>query len=121
VATFADGAFVLPAGSVAGITSRPAKAGDEIVLYGIGFGPVTPGIPAGELVGQSNSLSLTLSMSLGGVPVTNVPYDGLAPNYTGLYQFNIVVPSGTGTGAVPLTFSVNNVQAAQTLYIAVGN
>jgi uncharacterized protein (TIGR03437 family) len=56
VALFADGAFVLPTGAIAGLTSRPAQAGDEIVLYGIGFGPVTPNMPAGQLVQQANTL-----------------------------------------------------------------
>jgi uncharacterized protein (TIGR03437 family) len=39
-----------------------------------------------------------------------------------LYQFNIVVPANTGSGAVPLTFTVDGVAAGtQTLYLAVGN
>jgi uncharacterized protein (TIGR03437 family) len=32
---------------------QPAKPGDEIVLYCMGFGPVTPAIPAGQLVGEA--------------------------------------------------------------------
>jgi len=60
-------------------------------------------------------------MSIGGVPVANVPYAGLAPNYTGLYQFNVVVPENPGNGAVPLTFSVGLVAGAQKLYLAASN
>jgi uncharacterized protein (TIGR03437 family) len=120
VALFADGAFVLPVGAIPGLTSRPAKAGDEIVLYGIGFGPVTPNLPAGQLVEQANALG-SFAMSIGGVPVANVPYAGLAPNYTGLYQFNVVVPENPGNGAVPLTFSVGLVAGAQKLYLAASN
>lgn len=118
VAQFADGTFVLPTGAVSGVTSRPAKAGDEIVLYGIGFGSVTPDLLAGNLVQESNTLASTFSMTLGGVAVTNVPYDGLAPGYTGLYQFNIVVPATAGTGAVPLTFTVGDTTGTQKLYLA---
>jgi uncharacterized protein (TIGR03437 family) len=121
VALFADGAYVLPEGAIAGLNSRPAQPGDEIVLYGIGFGPVKPNIPAGQLVQQANTLESAFSMSIGGVPVANVPYSGLAPNYTGLYQFNVVVPANTGSGAVPLTFSVGDTAGTQTLYLAVGN
>jgi len=120
VALFADGAFVLPEGAIAGLNSRPAQPDDEIVLYGIGFGPVTPDIPAGQLVQQANTLTSVFSMSMGGVPVTSVPYSGLAPGFTGLYQFNIVVPANTGSGAVPLTFVVDGVAGTQTLYLAVG-
>jgi uncharacterized protein (TIGR03437 family) len=121
VALFADGTYVLPEGAIAGLNSRPAQPDDEIVLYGIGFGPVTPTIPAGQLVQQANTLASSLQMSIGGVPVTNVPYAGSAPGFTGLYQFNIVVPANTGNGAVPLTFTVGGVAGSQTLYLAVAN
>jgi uncharacterized protein (TIGR03437 family) len=123
VALFADGTYVLPTGAMAGLTSKPAQPGDEIVLYGIGFGPVTPNIPAGQLVGQANTLTSSFAVSVGGVPVTgsNVAYAGLAPGFTGLYQFNIVVPANAGNGAVPLTFTVGGVAGTQTLYLAVSN
>jgi uncharacterized protein (TIGR03437 family) len=121
VARFSDGTYVLPKGAIPGLASEPAQAGDEIVLYGIGFGPVMPNIPAGQLVGQANTLALSFAMSIGGVPVADVPYAGLAPDYTGLYQFNIVVPDNSGNGAVPLTFTVGGVTGTQTLYLAVSN
>ncbi len=120
VALFSDGTYVLPEGAIAGVTSRPAKPGDEIVLYGVGFGPVTPNIPAGEIVSQSNKLASSFQMSVGGKPVTPA-YAGLAPNYTGLYQFNITVPDLGLTGASPLIFTVDGVSGTQTLYIASGN
>jgi uncharacterized protein (TIGR03437 family) len=121
VALFADGAYVLPVGAIPGLTSRPAQPADEIVLYGIGFGPVTPSLPAGQLVEQANTLASNFAMSIGGTPVVNVAYSGLAPNYTGLYQFNVVVPAKVGTGAVPLTFTVGSAAGTQKLYLAVSN
>ena len=63
-----------------------AKAGDTITLYGIGFGGVTPSIPAGQVVGQSNSLASNLVISFAGTPAS-VTYAGLEPNFIGLYQF----------------------------------
>jgi uncharacterized protein (TIGR03437 family) len=39
---------------------------------------------------------------------------GLAPNYTGLYQFNITVPE-VSAGSQPLTFDVNGTAGTQTL------
>jgi len=118
VATFADGTYVLPAAAVSGITSQPAKPGDEIVLYGIGFGPVSPSIPAGQLVAEANSLA-DFQISIGGMPC-KVEYDGLAPNYTGLYQINLTVPD-VAAGNQPLTFTVGGTAGTQTLYVAVGN
>jgi uncharacterized protein (TIGR03437 family) len=119
VAIFSDGSYVLPAGSIAGVSSRPANPGETIVLYGVGFGPVTPDIPAGQIVTQSNALASSFQLSIGGTPAT-VVYSGLAPNYTGLYQFNVTVPSVTA-GIVPVTFTLGSVTGTQTLNIAVGN
>ena len=48
-------------------------------------------------------------------------YSGLAPNYVGLYQFNIVVPNVAASNAVPLTFTLGGGGGTQTLYIAVQN
>ena len=120
VALFSDGTYVLPVGAVPGLVSRPAKPGETIVLYGVGFGPVMPNIPAGELVGQANTLASSFQMSIGGISAV-AAYAGLAPSYTGLYQFNVTVPN-VGTGdAVPLTFTLGGVAGTQTLYIAIGN
>jgi uncharacterized protein (TIGR03437 family) len=120
VALFTDGVtYVLPTGAISGINSRPAKAGDTIVLYGVGFGPVIPNTPAGQLVQQDNTLASSFQIFVGGLPATAL-YSGLAPSYTGLYQFNIVVPAAA-TGAMPLTFTLGGSAGTQTLYIAVQN
>jgi uncharacterized protein (TIGR03437 family) len=119
VATFADGTYVLPTGAIPGVTSRPARPGDTIILYGVGFGPVIPNIPAGQLVQQSNMLATSFQISLGGLPATAL-YSGLAPNYTGLYQFNVMVPSVV-PGNAPLTFTLGGTGGTQTIYIAVQN
>jgi len=113
-----DGTYVVPTGAIAGLASHPANPGDTIVLYGVGFGPVTPTIPAGQLVEQSNMLASNFQISVGGMPATAV-YAGLAPTFTGLYQFNITVPNVPAGNAVPLTFTVNGVTGTQTLHIAV--
>ena len=118
VAIFTDGAYALPTGAIAGVNSRPAKPGDVVTLYGVGFGPVTPSIPAGQLVQQTNMLSLPLQLSIGGVPA-QVLYDGLAPDFTGLYQLNVMVPSAA-PGNAALTFTLNGVSGTQTLTIALG-
>jgi uncharacterized protein (TIGR03437 family) len=119
-ALFADGTYVLPEGAISGLSSQPAKAGDEIVFYGVGFGPVKPNIPAGQLVQEANALAATFEVSINKIPA-NVAYAGLARGFTGLYQFNVVVPPNPGSGAVPLTFTLGGVPAGQTLYLAVGN
>jgi uncharacterized protein (TIGR03437 family) len=116
--------YTLPTGAIPGLTSRPAKPGETIVIYGVGFGPAaasgTP-IPFGVIVTQSNSLTNSMQMFFGGTPVTP-SYFGLAPQYVGLYQFNVVVPlSIANSNAVPLTFNVGGNTGSQTLYTAVHN
>lgn len=113
--------FVLPPGAISGITSQRARPGDTIILYGVGFGPVTPNSPAGQIVTQSNTLSGNFQISFGGVPATSVSFAGLTGGYLGLYQFNVVVPSVPASDTVPVTFSLNGTPGTQTLLIPIQN
>ncbi len=120
-ALFPDGVtFALPPGSIAGVPSARAKPGDTLVLYGVGFGPVTPDSPAGLIVTQSNRLNGNFQASFAGVPAT-VSFSGLTGGYLGLYQFNVVVPNVPASDAVPLTFSLTGTSGAQTLLVAISN
>ena len=110
--------FVIPSGAVSGINARPAHPGDIIVLYGVGFGPVSPASPAGQVVPQLNSLTNPVQFSIGGVPAVSM-YGGLAPQEIGLYQFNVIVPNVAPGDAVPLTFTQGGVSGTQTLYLAI--
>jgi uncharacterized protein (TIGR03437 family) len=112
-----DNALAFPTGTVAGVNSQPAKPGDVLTFYGVGFGPVTTNIPAGQVAQGLNSLA-SFSMSIGGVEA-QVQYAGLAPDYVGLYQFNVVVPAIPANNAAPVTFSVNGTAGTQALYVAV--
>ena len=118
-AIFPDGAtFDLPAGAMPSGVARPARPGDTIVLYGVGFGAVTPDPGAGNIVQGDNSLIFPFQVFFGGVPAA-VSYAGLAPGMIGLYQFNVVVPNTSPGDAVPLTFSVGLSTGQQVLYTAV--
>src|SRR3979411_254563 len=77
---------------VAGVNTALAKPGDTLTMYGIGFGTVTPSILAGQVVSQLNALTVNLAVTIGGAPAT-ITYQGLAPGYVGLYQFNVTVPN----------------------------
>jgi uncharacterized protein (TIGR03437 family) len=120
-ALFLDGhTFAMPTGAVSGITSRPAKPGDTIVLYGVGFGSVTPNTPAGQIASGQTNLSNNFTVSFGTAPAT-VTYSGLAPGLVGLYQFNVIVPTIPAGDTVPMTFSLGSAAGKQTPYIAVQN
>lgn len=119
-AVFSDGqTFALPQNAIPGVPSRPAQPGDVLIIYGVGFGPVTGGFTAGTIVTAANSLVTPVQFSFGSTQAT-LNYSGLAPSFTGLYQFNVVVPAGlTANSAEPISFSLSGVKGTQTLYIAI--
>jgi uncharacterized protein (TIGR03437 family) len=119
-ATLPDGSFALPAGAIPGVASRPVKPGETVTLWGVGFGTVTPYTPAGQIAVGLTALSLPFQVSFGTTQAT-LNYAGLQPEGVGLYQFNVVVPGVPANAATPLSFKLNGVGGAQTLYIAVGN
>jgi uncharacterized protein (TIGR03437 family) len=118
VAQHKDGSYVLPAGAIAGVNSSPAQPGETVLIYGVGFGPATPNIPAGEIVTEENQLSLPFQMMFGQTPA-QFKYDGLAPNYVGLYQFDVVVPTVPDNDLVPLTFTLGGSAGTQKLFTTV--
>ena len=116
----ADGStFIVPATAIPGITSRAASPGQTVILYGVGFGPTTPNIVAGQIVSQSNTLSNALQIKIGGT-VAPTSYSGLSPNFVGLYQFNVLIPAVGPNDATTFTATLGGIAVGQTLYIAVG-
>jgi uncharacterized protein (TIGR03437 family) len=121
-ATFAsDGAYVLNStlGAALGVNSRAAKSGDSIIAYGVGFGDVTPSIPAGTIVGQSNTLVVPVTISFGSTAAT-LSYSGLAGGFIGLYEFYIMVPQ-LASGDYQVQFLQNGITVPQTVYLTVQN
>jgi uncharacterized protein (TIGR03437 family) len=118
VAQHLDGTYVLPAGAISGINSSPAKPGETIVIYGIGFGAVTPATPVGQVASGDSQLVLALEFQFGGTPAVS-SYSGLSPDLVGLYQFNLTVPDVPDNDLVPLTFNLGGTPGTQTLFTAV--
>jgi uncharacterized protein (TIGR03437 family) len=120
VALFSDGFYDLPPGLVSEVASRRAVPGDTILLYGIGFGPVSDNTQAGVIDQGTNQVNAAVDISIGGVSA-EIQYAGLTPGVVGLYQFNVVVPNIPANDKTPLTFSVNGIPGTQTLYLFIGN
>ena len=122
-ATFvSDGAYVLStsAGAALGVNSRPAKPGDVIIAYGIGFGDVTPSILPGVIAEQSNTLVNPVTISFGSAPAV-LSYAGLAGGFVGLYEFYITVPPGLANGDYQINMTQNGISVPQTMYLTVHN
>jgi uncharacterized protein (TIGR03437 family) len=93
--------------------TRPAKRGENVVLYGVGFGPTNPPVPAGKLF--SGSARTTGNVAMGLVDSQGRP-TGLTPSFVGLvsaglFQLNITIPQNAPTGDALLQASVGNFQA----------
>lgn len=110
--------FVGPANGIPGATTRPARSGDVITLYGIGFGPVDPAGTIGAIAGGTARVTNSVTVQIGGVTAT-VQYAGIAPGFVGLYQINVVMPAAAA-GDQALAVSLNGTPVAQNLFLAVG-
>ena len=86
--------------------AKPARRGEIVSVYLTGLGAVTPVVADGS-AGSTNPLSVVtapVNVLVGGLPAT-VLFQGLAPEYPGLYVMNVVVPADlnvVATGPFPL-------------------
>jgi uncharacterized protein (TIGR03437 family) len=112
--------YILPPGAISGLATQRATPGETVTLYGVGFGAVTPNIPAGQIVELNNTLANSFGVSIGGV-AANVTFAGLVQDSVGLYQFNVVVPNVPASDTTPLTFTLGGASGKQTLNISIGN
>ncbi len=96
-----------PTGTSLGYATVAAKAGDTIELFGTGFGPTNPSVPIGQAYNGAASTTNPVTMRINGMGVTP-GFAGLSG--AGLYQLNLTVPSGLGTGDVALQATVTGVQ-----------
>ena len=90
----------------------------EIVMYGIGFGTVTPNTPAGQFANGQTMLTSSLNIYFAGT-AADLTYQGLSPGSIGLYQFDMVIPNVAAGNLVPVTFTLGGAAGAQTLYTAI--
>jgi len=100
-----DGSYDIigPTGNSLGYATVAARAGDNIELFGVGFGPTTPVVPSGQAFSGSAATTNAVTLSINNKNVTP-GFAGLSS--AGLYQINLMVPAGLGTGDVPLVATV---------------
>jgi uncharacterized protein (TIGR03437 family) len=92
--------------------ASPARPGDVVTLYGTGFGDTNPLVTAGQLDSGIASLTNSITVQIGSVTLSpsDVLYAGLSPgSISGLYQFNVRIPSTTPSGDIPVTIMIGGV------------
>lgn len=98
--------------------SHPAKSGDVLIIYATGMGAVDHPPTDGGLPSQLANTLATPAVTFGGV-AGNVGFSGLAPQFVGVNQLNVTVPSGVKSGSVPLQIQVNGVTSTNTVMVAI--
>jgi uncharacterized protein (TIGR03437 family) len=87
--------------------THPATIGHALVIYCTGLGEVNPPVTTGTAA-PSDPLSKAVNpvtVTIGGV-AANVLFAGLTPTEVGLYQVNVVIPTGLTPGTqVPLVLT----------------
>jgi uncharacterized protein (TIGR03437 family) len=96
--------------------TRPVKPGETLTLYGVGFGPTTPHVLAGQSFSGAAPTNTPVAITIGGLPA-NVSFAGITE--AGTYQFNLTVPPNTGSGDQAVQATVNGVQTPSGPVVAV--
>ncbi len=97
-----DGTLPLPASVRLGtFQSKPARPGDVLVIYAIGFGQTNPPVASGTASPTSPLAQLSGVLVRFGVPgifdssiAVEPQFAGLTPGFVGLFQINVQVPAG---------------------------
>jgi uncharacterized protein (TIGR03437 family) len=118
IATNADGSLTAPANGVPGIASHPATAGDTIVLYATGLGPVSPTVTDGANSMDTTRTTTTTPAVLIGGAQASVSSSVLSPQFVGVYQLNVVVPGGVTGNGVAVQIQIGGANSVDPVTIA---
>jgi uncharacterized protein (TIGR03437 family) len=120
IAVNLDGTLAQAPGAIAGLTTHPAKAGDTIIVYANGLGPVDKPVDNGNNTADGLRTNTTFPTAMVGGVVASVPFSGLAPQFVGVNQVNIVIPQGVTPGnAVTLQLQTGGITSTDKVIIAV--
>jgi uncharacterized protein (TIGR03437 family) len=103
VAQHADSSYVTAA--------TPAKPGEVIILWGTGFGPANPTVPAGQVFSGANPLANAVTVTIGGQTAA-VDFAGVVG--AGLVQINVHVPASISNGDAAVVATVGGVSTQTT-------
>jgi uncharacterized protein (TIGR03437 family) len=101
IAVNSDGTLAWPVGAVPGLTTHPAKIGDTVIVYANGLGAVAhPPVDGQNSIDTLRPNLVTPQVMVGGVSA-EVQFAGLSPQFVGVNQINVVIPSVATGNSVP--------------------
>jgi uncharacterized protein (TIGR03437 family) len=118
VAINADGSIAAPAGAIPGFPTHPAHVADALVVYGNGLGPVD--IPVADRAASLDALrhTVTVPVVLIGGQSAQVLFSGLTPQFPGVNQLNVVVPSVALGNSVSIQLQEGGITSSPKVVIA---
>ncbi len=125
IAVLTDNVITFPLPATPGISSRPAKAGvDVLVFYALGLGQTNPPAADGQAAPFAQVAPSTFVFGQSLLPNTGVTvtpmYAGLTPGSVGLYQINVLVPGNSPKGdAIPVYFDMGGGVLSNRVTIAI--
>lgn len=111
-----SGVLLGPPGLIPGANFAPAKPGETIELYGTGFGPTNPALPANQTVTKAAPLVNSVTVTVGGEPA-KVRFAGLV--FPGEELLNVTLPADLPDGDATLVATVGDVSTQTGIFILV--
>jgi uncharacterized protein (TIGR03437 family) len=119
IAVNSDGTLAWPVGAVPGLTTHPAKIGDTVIVYADGLGAVAdPPANGHNSLDQLRPNLTTPQVLIGGVSAP-VGFSGLSPQFVGVNQINVTIPSVATGNSVPLQIMLGGITTPDSVTIAV--
>ena len=120
----AGGVIINKDGSV-NSASNPAAVGDTVIIYAAYAGPFANGVTGTD--GRTTTGAPypapagPVSITIGGVAATSIPYFGNAPTLLeSVMQINVVIPGGVKAGAtIPVTLAAGSATSSAGITIAI--
>jgi len=111
-ATHADLSPAAKARVFEGFPTLPARPGELIILWGNGFGPVSPPVPSGFLTPADvpHTINTPLLVKIGGAAAEFVG-GKLSPGEAGVYQIAVRVPASAPNGDWPVVVEMGGVSS----------
>jgi len=119
VATDQNYQLRVKAGEFAGATTTPAAPGDVLILWGTGFGPSSPPVPAGHEVpsDQTYNVANSVQVMIGGVQAV-VYGAAYASGFAALVQVAVQVPN-LSDGDYPVIAEVGGVSSPSSALLTI--